>query len=58
MIVNLIDRIIIYDSKHIEVKFRYQDRFETAIQYIESFESSNMKGEGQWADAEKLNTLV
>lgn len=53
VIVNLIERIIIYDSKHIEVKFRYQDRFETALQYIESFENSNMKGAEQWADAEK-----
>ena len=35
VIVNLIEKVIIYDSKHIEVKFRYQDRFETAIIYRE-----------------------
>lgn len=54
VIVNLIEKIIIYDSKHIEVNFRYQDRFEKAVQYIESFEKSDLKEGESWAeDGEK-----
>jgi hypothetical protein len=37
VIVNLIERIIIYDAKHIEIVFRYQDKLDSAIQYIERF---------------------
>ena len=35
VIVNLIERIIIYDSKHIEVVFRYEDQLHSAMQYVE-----------------------
>lgn len=37
VIVNLIERIIIYDAKHIEVVFRYQDQLNSAMQYVERF---------------------
>ena len=37
VIVNLIERVIIYDTKHIEIVFRYQDQLNTALQYIERF---------------------
>lgn len=37
VIVNLIERIIIYDSKHIEVVFRYEDQLHSAMQYVERF---------------------
>lgn len=37
VIVNLIERIIIYDAKHIEVVFRYEDQLKSALQYIERF---------------------
>ncbi len=37
VIVNLIERIVIYDTKHIEIVFRYQDQLNTALQYIERF---------------------
>ena len=57
VIVNLIEKIIIYDSKHIEVKFRYQDRFEAALQYIDSFENKSKEGE-KWADEEKVAAIV
>ena len=57
VIVNLIEKIIIYDSKHIEVKFRYQDRFEAALQYIDSFENKSKEGE-KWADEEKVAVIV
>ncbi len=36
-IVNLIERIIINDSKHIEVVFRYQDEQRSAMEYISRF---------------------
>ena len=58
VIVNLIEKIIIYDSKHIEVKFRYQDRFEAAVQYIESFEKSNLKEGESWAEDGEKKVLV
>lgn len=34
VVVNLIDRIVIYDAEHIEVVFRYQDKLQEALQYI------------------------
>lgn len=37
VIFNLIERIIIYDAKHIEVVFRYQDQLNSAMQYVERF---------------------
>ena len=37
-IVHLIERILIYDGKRIEVCFRYRDELESALQYIERFE--------------------
>lgn len=37
VIVNLIERIIIYDSSHIEVVFRYQDEQKSALEYIGRF---------------------
>lgn len=37
VIVNLIERIIVYDAKHIEVVFRYEDQLKSALQYIERF---------------------
>ena len=37
VVVNLIERIIIYDAKHIEVVFRYQDQLNSAVQYAERF---------------------
>lgn len=58
VIVNLIEKIIIYDGKHIEVKFRYQDRFEAALQYIDSFENTKSKEGQKWADEEKATVLA
>ena len=37
IIVNLIERIVIYDAKHIEVVFRYQDQLNRTLQYIDRF---------------------
>lgn len=37
-IVHLIEDILIYDGKRIEVNFRYKDELESALQYIERFE--------------------
>ena len=37
-IVHLIEKILIYDGKRIEVCFRYKDELENALQYIERFE--------------------
>ena len=37
VVVNLIERIIIYDAKHIEVVFRYQDQLDEAVQYIDRY---------------------
>ena len=37
VVVNLIERIVIYDAKHIEVVFRYQDQLNEAIQYIDRY---------------------
>lgn len=37
VIVNLIERIVVYDTKHIEVVFRYQDQFNSALQFIERY---------------------
>lgn len=51
VIVNLIEKIIIYDNEHIEVNFRYQDRFDTVVEYIKSFEEAQL-----WADKEKVKT--
>ena len=36
-IVHLIEKILIYDGKRIEVCFRYRDELESALQYIERF---------------------
>ena len=38
-IVHLIEKILIYDGKRIEVCFRYKDELENALQYIERFEN-------------------
>ena len=37
MVVNLIERIVIYDAKHIEVTFRYQDQLNQSLQYIDRY---------------------
>ena len=37
VIVNLIERIVVYDSAHIEIMFRYQDELKSAVQYIDRF---------------------
>lgn len=37
-IVHLIEKILIYDGKRIEVCFRYRDELDSALQYIERFE--------------------
>ena len=34
VLVNLVEKIVIYDAQHVEVFFRYQDKFEKALQYI------------------------
>ena len=36
-IVHLVERILIYDGKRVEVIFRYHDELESALQYIERF---------------------
>ncbi len=38
VLVNLVERIIVYDATHVEVLFRYQDRFTSAMNYINRFE--------------------
>ena len=38
VLVNLVERIVIYDASHVEVFFRYQDKYETALDYISRFE--------------------
>lgn len=38
-IVHLIENILVYDGKRIEVNFRYRDELETTLQYIERFEN-------------------
>lgn len=38
VLVNLIDRIVIYDAEHVEVDFRYQDKFSSALEYVKRFE--------------------
>lgn len=45
-IVHLIEKILIYDGKRIEVCFRYRDELETAMQYIERFEAVLPDGTG------------
>lgn len=37
VIVNLLERIVIYDAKHIEVVFRYQDQLNNTLQYVDRF---------------------
>ena len=37
VVVNLIERIVIYDAKHIEVVFRYRDQLDEAVQYIDRY---------------------
>lgn len=37
VLVNLIDRIVIYDAEHVEVVFRYQDKFRNAQDYVSRF---------------------
>lgn len=37
VVVNLIERIVIYDAKHIEVTFRYQDQLNQSLQYIDRY---------------------
>lgn len=39
VLVNLIDRIVVYDAEHIEVYFRYQDKFQSAKDYVSRFEA-------------------
>ena len=46
-IVHLIERILIYDGKRIEVCFRYRDELESALQYIERFEDILPDEEGK-----------
>ena len=46
-IVHLIERILIYDGKRIEVCFRYRDELESALQYIERFEDVLPDEEGK-----------
>lgn len=38
VLVNLIEKIVIYDAEHVEVYFRYQDKFRSAMDYISRFE--------------------
>jgi DNA invertase Pin-like site-specific DNA recombinase len=40
VLVNLVEKIVIYDAQHIEVFFRYQDKFEKALEYIRRFDSA------------------
>ncbi len=40
VLVNLIERIVIYDAQHIDVTFRYQDKFKAALEYIARFETA------------------
>ena len=40
MLVNLVEKVVIYDAQHIEVFFRYQDKFEKALEYIRRFDSA------------------
>lgn len=44
-IVHLIENILIYDGKRIEVNFRYRDELESVLQYIERFEDILPVGE-------------
>ena len=39
VLVSLIERIVIYDAEHIEVQFRYQDKFRSAKEYISHFDA-------------------
>lgn len=39
VLVNLVDRIVVYDATHVEVYFRYQDRYQSALDYISRFEN-------------------
>lgn len=34
VLANLVEKIVIHDTQHVEVFFRYQDKFEKALQYI------------------------
>lgn len=38
VLVNLVERVVIYDASHVEVFFRYQDKYESALDYISRFE--------------------
>ena len=46
-IVHLIDRILIYEGKRVEIYFRYRDEMEAALQYIERFEDIIPDGKGK-----------
>lgn len=37
VLVNLVERIVIYDASHVEVLFRYQDKYESALDYVSRF---------------------
>ncbi|MDO4649601.1 MAG: recombinase family protein [Eubacteriales bacterium] len=39
VLVNLIERILVFDANHVEVHFRYQDKFRSALDYINRFEN-------------------
>lgn len=43
VLVNLIDHIVIYDSEHVEVFFRYQDKFRSALNYVSRYDSLTEK---------------
>lgn len=39
VLVNLIERIVVFDASHVEVHFRYQDKFSSAKDYISRFDA-------------------
>ncbi|CAK7087429.1 MAG: hypothetical protein ENTB_04220 [Enterocloster aldenensis] len=40
VLVNLVERIVIYDTQHVEVVFRYQGKFQSALEYVGRFETA------------------
>ena len=38
VLVALVDRIFIYESKAIEIQFKYRDEYELALRYVQEFE--------------------
>jgi hypothetical protein len=43
VIVNLVERIVIYDDDRVEVVFRYQEKFQSAQNYVSRFETTAME---------------